>query len=89
MLVGGDRRSVAIAAASVLAKESRDRIMRSHDDELPWWGFADHVGYPAPGHRAALNAWGPSRIHRVTWKWTEDLPWRHRDPIRGQVRLGL
>lgn len=89
MVVGGDRRSVAIAAASVLAKTVRDGYMAALDDELPWWGFADHVGYPSPRHRAALAAWGPSRIHRVTWRWAEGLPWRVRQPERGQTRLAM
>lgn len=89
MVVGGDRRSVAIAAASVLAKERRDAIMRDHDVDLPWWGFAENVGYPAPAHKAALASWGPSRIHRVTWRWAQALPWQVRSPERGQGRLGL
>jgi ribonuclease HII len=89
MVVGGDRRSVAIAAASVLAKTVRDAEMAALDDELPWWGFADHVGYPSPRHRAALAAWGPSRIHRVSWRWSDGLPWRVRQPERGQARLAV
>lgn len=89
MVVRGDRRSVAIASASVMAKEARDAIMRDLDDTYPWWGFADHVGYPAPSHRAALAAWGPSAIHRVSWRWADDLVWRVRDPERGQARLAV
>jgi ribonuclease HII len=89
MIVGGDRRSVAIAAASVVAKEARDRLMRDLDDTYPWWGFAHHVGYPAPIHRAALAAWGPSAIHRVSWRWADDLVWEVRQPERGQTRLAV
>lgn len=89
MLVKGDRRSIAIAAASVLAKEHRDSGMRDLDEELPWWGFIDHVGYPAPSHRAALAAWGPSSQHRVSWKWVDDLPWTIRQPEGGQGRLAV
>lgn len=89
MVVGGDRRSVAIAAASVVAKEARDRLMRDLDDTYPWWGFAHHVGYPAPIHRAALAAWGPSAIHRVSWRWADDLVWQVRQPDRGQTRLAV
>lgn len=89
MVVRGDRRSVAIAAASVVAKEARDGLMRDMDAEYPWWGFADHVGYPAPSHRAALAAWGPSAIHRVSWRWADDLVWQVRDPSRGQTRLAV
>ncbi len=89
MLVKGDRRSIAIAAASVLAKEHRDSQMRELDHELPWWGFAEHVGYPSPAHRAALAAWGPSSQHRVSWKWVDDLPWQVREPAAGQARLAI
>lgn len=89
MVVGGDRRSVAIAAASVLAKESRDALMRRTAAEYPWWGFDEHVGYPAPSHKAALAAWGPSAIHRVSWRWAGELIWHVRDPDRGQARLAV
>lgn len=74
-IVGGDRHSLAIAAASVLAKVWRDTEMCRLADAYPWWGFDTHVGYPAPVHRAALAAWGPSAIHRVTWRWMDDLVW--------------
>lgn len=67
-LVKGDRISYAIAAASILAKVERDRTMRAHDREWPWYGFAEHKGYGAPRHLAALVAHGPSPLHRLTFR---------------------
>ena len=63
-MVEGDRRSVSIAAASIVAKVARDRMMALADDEWPLYGFASHVGYPTPAHRAALQAHGPCPLHR-------------------------
>ncbi len=75
MLVKGDRRSLAIAAASVLAKVHRDRGMIELGNELPWYDFAANKGYPSPTHQAALHYWGPSTRHRTSWAWVEGLPW--------------
>ena len=66
-VVGGDGLSVSIAAASVLAKVVRDRLMRAYDRRYPGWGFALHKGYPTAAHRAALARLGPSPIHRRTF----------------------
>jgi ribonuclease HII len=63
-LVEGDGRSYSIAAASVLAKVTRDRLMREFDRQYPGYGFAEHKGYATPQHYAAINARGPSPIHR-------------------------
>lgn len=63
-LVKGDSRSYSIAAASVLAKVTRDRIMEAHDGRWPHYGFAEHKGYPTPRHMAALAEHGPCPIHR-------------------------
>lgn len=60
----GDRVAACVAAASVLAKVTRDRIMVGLDAELPEYGFATHKGYCTPVHDAALAAHGPSRVHR-------------------------
>ncbi len=67
-LVGGDGLSVSIAAASVLAKVHRDRLMTEWDAVHPGYGFADHKGYPTPEHRAALRALGPSPLHRRSFR---------------------
>jgi ribonuclease HII len=69
-VVDGDARSAAIAAASVLAKVSRDRYMRRVADRHPEWDFAAHVGYSTPEHRAAIAAHGVSPIHRLSFNST-------------------
>src|SRR3954469_14884562 len=63
-LVKGDARSYSIAAASVLAKVTRDRLMTEMDGQYPNYGFAEHKGYSTPQHLAALRANGPCAIHR-------------------------
>jgi ribonuclease HII len=63
-LVQGDARSYSIAAASVLAKVTRDRLMRDYDRQYPGYGFADHKGYGTPQHLAAIQALGGCPIHR-------------------------
>ena len=66
-LVRGDDRSQCIAAASILAKVSRDRFMRAMDRHYPGYGFARHVGYPTPEHLAALRELGPCELHRQSF----------------------
>jgi ribonuclease HII len=66
-IVGGDGLSLSVAAASVLAKVVRDRLMRVYDRRDPGWGFAAHKGYPTAAHRAALERLGWSPIHRRTF----------------------
>jgi ribonuclease HII len=67
-VVGGDRTSAAIAAASVLAKVTRDRYMREAADRHPGWGFEEHVGYSTPEHRAAIEELGISPLHRRSFQ---------------------
>ncbi|KPF76476.1 ribonuclease HII [Brevundimonas sp. AAP58] len=66
-VVGGDGLSLSIAAASILAKTARDRLMVEMDALYPGYGFAGHKGYNAPVHQAALRTLGPSPIHRKSW----------------------
>ena len=66
-LVKGDARSYSIAGASVLAKVTRDRLMREFDQLYPGYGFADHKGYGTPQHLTAIKALGPCPIHRRTF----------------------
>jgi ribonuclease HII len=63
-VVGGDATSAAIAAASVIAKVSRDRYMQGAAERHPGWGFDEHVGYSTPEHRAAIERIGISPMHR-------------------------
>ena len=67
-VVDGDERSAAIAAASVVAKVTRDRLMRRMDALFPYYGFASHVGYITPGHSAAVRERGPCEIHRRSFQ---------------------
>ena len=66
-LVHGDRLSVSIAAASILAKVSRDRAMLALDAQYPGYGFARHKGYGTAAHQAALDALGPTPVHRPSF----------------------
>ena len=72
-VVGGDGRSLSIAAASILAKTARDRWMVELDGLYPGYGFVAHKGYGAPAHMAALRALGPCPQHRRTWAPIRDL----------------
>lgn len=63
-LVKGDARSYSIAAASVLAKVTRDRMMLDYHEQFPSYGFAEHKGYGTPQHLAAIEKHGPCPIHR-------------------------
>jgi ribonuclease HII len=67
-VIGGDARSAAIAAASVIAKETRDRYMRRADTDHPGWEFAQHVGYATPEHREAIRRLGVSPLHRLSFQ---------------------
>lgn len=67
-IVDGDATSAAIAAASIVAKVSRDRFMRRADERHPGWGFADHVGYSTPEHREAIRRLGVSPLHRLSFQ---------------------
>jgi len=66
-VIKGDSLSLSIAAASILAKTARDRVMVELDAEYPGYGFAGHKGYNAPIHSAALKALGPCPAHRRSW----------------------
>ncbi|ABA89457.1 ribonuclease HII [Syntrophotalea carbinolica DSM 2380] len=64
----GDSRSLSIAAASVLAKVVRDRLMTTYDARFPEYGFAGHKGYGSAAHRAAIARLGPCPLHRATFR---------------------
>jgi ribonuclease HII len=66
-VVGGDGLSLSIAAASILAKTARDRLLVDLDRQYPDYGFAGHKGYSAPVHKAALERHGPCPAHRRSW----------------------
>lgn len=74
-LIKGDATSLSIAAASIVAKVTRDRIMRGHDEHFPAFNFAANKGYPCPIHKASLQILGPSTIHRRSWAFMDGIPW--------------
>jgi ribonuclease HII len=85
-VVKADARCLAVAAASILAKVSRDRVMREQSEHYPPWGFDRNKGYPCQTHLAALQAWGPSTIHRRSWVFMDHyVPWsgiqRYHRPV--------
>jgi ribonuclease HII len=67
-IVDGDATSAAIAAASILAKVTRDRFMHRADALHPGWDFAAHVGYSTPEHRDAIQRLGVSKLHRLSFQ---------------------
>jgi ribonuclease HII len=67
-IVDGDAKSAAIAAASIIAKVTRDRFMRRADVRHPGWEFAAHVGYSTPEHRDAIQRRGVSPLHRMSFQ---------------------
>lgn len=64
----GDSRSASIAAASIIAKVTRDRLMQEYDKQWPAYGFAGHKGYGCAAHLAAIRSHGPCPIHRKTFR---------------------
>ncbi len=90
-LVKGDATSLSIAAASILAKVTRDRIMRELAPMYPAYNFENNKGYPCPLHKTALQGYGPSGIHRRSWVFMDGLVWNGVDVRRlspgGQAQL--
>jgi len=72
-IVRGDGTSAAVAAASIVAKVLRDRVMTAWDRHHPGYGFAAHKGYGAPTHQEALSRLGPCSLHRFTYRPIADL----------------
>lgn len=79
-VIGGDAISCSIAAASILAKVARDRLMQEMDERYPGYGFSGHKGYRAAVHAEALLRLGPCEIHRPTWGPVK-LALMGRDPM--------
>jgi len=82
-VIKADARCLVVAAASILAKVSRDRLMRADAEHYPAWSFESNKGYPCQTHLAALQAWGPSAIHRRSWVFMDHyVPWTGIQRIR-------
>jgi ribonuclease HII len=73
-VIDADQTCAVVAAASVLAKVVRDRIMRSEAQHFPAYDFDRNKGYPSPTHQIALRGYGLSAIHRRSWAFVDDLP---------------
>ena len=73
-IVDGDAKCASVAAASVLAKVVRDRIMREEADHFPAYAFERNKGYPSPVHQTALRGYGPTAIHRRSWAFVRGPP---------------
>lgn len=87
-IVGGDRRSAIIASASIVAKVNRDGVMADLDDEYPFWNFSSNVGYPSPRHRAAIEVYGLSAIHRRSWSFATPYLSDDENQFLGSIRGG-
>lgn len=85
-VIKGDQSCIAVAAASVLAKVQRDKMMAELGVDHADFGFADNAGYPSPVHKAALEERGPTPHHRLSWAYLDALPqWRHLKKVRSWV----
>jgi ribonuclease HII len=80
-VIGGDARCASVAAASVLAKVVRDRLMRAESEHYPPYAFEQNKGYPSPTHQMALRGYGLSSIHRRSWSYVTSLPWCDSWPV--------
>ncbi len=90
LAVKADLHCLSVATASILAKVVRDRLMRELADSYPYWSFDTNKGYPCPVHKAAIQGYGPSAIHRRSWVFMDNYnPWTaiKRTPPAGQTSL--
>jgi ribonuclease HII len=86
-LVDGDAIAPSISAASIIAKVTRDRLMRELDARWPGYGFAQHKGYPTPGHREALQRLGPCPEHRRSFAPVRAVCAEEQVPVPVQAQL--
>jgi ribonuclease HII len=81
-IVKGDVTCLSIAAASILAKVTRDRMMRVEAPNFPGYDFEYNKGYPCPRHKLALSGMGPTSIHRRSWVFMDHIPWTGLPRVR-------
>jgi ribonuclease HII len=86
-IVKGDQKVLSVAAASVVAKVIRDELMAEEAEHYPAYGFESNRGYPAPVHKCALAAYGPSAIHRRSWIFMDYCLWGGLPRYERQPRL--
>jgi ribonuclease HII len=75
-VVKGDTKCLSVAAASIMAKVTRDRMMRSWSESFPPFDFDRNKGYPSPSHRTALSGFGLTSIHRRSWSFVDEMVFR-------------
>ena len=75
MMVKADAACLSVAAASIIAKVTRDRLMRELALDHPMYRFEGNKGYPCQWHRTALAGYGPSAVHRTSWAFMDGVPW--------------
>ncbi|MGQ0823633.1 MAG: ribonuclease HII [Actinomycetota bacterium] len=86
-VIKGDQTVLSVAAASVVAKVTRDAMMADEAEHYPAYGFESNRGYPAPVHKCALAAYGPSAIHRRSWIFMDYCLWGGLPRYERQPRL--
>jgi len=86
-LVKGESKSASIAAASIMAKVTRDRLMLESHQRYPQYGFDRHQGYPTKAHREALRCYGPCELHRRTFRGVVELLQPEGNPASKQSGL--
>ncbi|MGH9041343.1 MAG: ribonuclease HII [Acidimicrobiia bacterium] len=84
-VIDGDAHCLSVAAASVVAKVTRDRLMAAVADCYPGFDFDSNRGYPSPRHRCALLGYGPTAIHRRSWIYMDNLPWAMPSANQGNL----
>jgi ribonuclease HII len=84
-VIDGDATCLSVAAASIVAKVTRDRLMAAEADCYPGYDFDSNRGYPSPRHKCALLGYGPTAIHRRSWIYMDNLPWLQC--LEGQTTL--
>ncbi|WP_457552413.1 ribonuclease HII [Desulfobacula sp.] len=72
-LIKGDAKSISIAAASIIAKVTRDTMMKELHKTYPWYNFIQHKGYPTKAHKEAILKHGPCPVHRLTFKGVKEV----------------
>jgi ribonuclease HII len=86
-IVKADQTVLSVAAASVIAKVTRDDMMAEEAEHFPAYGFESNRGYPAPVHKCALAAYGPSAIHRRSWVFMDYCLWGGLERFERQPQL--
>ena len=86
-VIKGDQKILSVAAASVVAKVTRDALMAEEAEHYPAYGFESNRGYPAPVHKCALAAYGPSSIHRRSWIFMDYCLWGGLPRFEREPRL--